>query len=177
MKVSRFIKSCGVATVATLLFTPAAFADSGVFIGASVGSAALEAKDLDFNESDGAQKVMLGYIFDMPVVDFGVELAYADLGNQSDALIDVEATALTGFATAGIDFGLFGFFAKAGMVSWDADVTVLGLSDSDSGTDPAYGLGMRLTFSSIELRAEYEILDVEDIDTFNMASVGVIWRF
>ncbi|MDH3266916.1 MAG: porin family protein [Gammaproteobacteria bacterium] len=177
MKFIRSAKICSAALLASLLFTPAAFADSGFFIGASVGSAALSISDVNFDESDGSRKAMLGFIFDMPVVDFGIEAAYVDLGNQSDGLFDVDATAVTGFVTAGLDWGLFGAFAKAGLVSWDADVSALGLSASESGSDPAYGLGMRLTFSSIELRAEYEVLDVEDLDSFDVASVGVIWRF
>ena len=62
------------------------------------------------------------------------------------------------------------------MVSWDADLDVGGLSDSEDGTDPAYGIGARLTFSSVEARLEYEVFDFDDVDV-DMVSLGVIWRF
>ena len=43
MKFSRFVKSCGVATVAALLLAPAAYADSGFFIGGAYGDLSLDA--------------------------------------------------------------------------------------------------------------------------------------
>jgi hypothetical protein len=51
-----------------------------------------------------------------------------------------------------------------------------GIRDSDDGTDPGYGVGARLTFSSIEVRAEYEVFEFEDADV-DMATVGFVWRF
>jgi len=186
MKVSRFVKSCGVATVATLLFTPAAFADSGFYIGGSIGDAAISFEDvnlgLEFDDSDTAWKGFGGYIFDMPVVDFGIEAGYVDFGAPSETIFDeeigIEVTGLSAFGMVGVDFGLFGMFAKAGMVSWDVDFTLDGMDlGSDDGTDPAYGVGFRLTFSSVEVRAEYEIFDISDAEDVDMISAGVVWRF
>jgi hypothetical protein len=123
---------------------------------------------------------MAGYIFDMPVVDIAIEAAYNDFGSQDGDVLqvpaDVEADGLSAFVVGGVDFGLFGIFAKAGMVSWDAEITAGGLSASEDGTDPAYGVGMRLTFSSIEARLEYEVFDFDDVD-LDMVSLGVLWRF
>ena len=180
MKISQFVKSCGVATVATLLLAPAAFADSGFFIGGSIGDTTID-DGAGFDESDSSYKVMVGYIFDMPAVDFGIEAAYVDFGAPSGDVFQVPAeidvTALTAFGTVGLDWGLFGIFAKAGFVSWDADLEFGGLQGSDDGTDPAYGVGFRLGFSSIEVRAEYEVFDIADTDSVDMLSLGVIWRF
>jgi OOP family OmpA-OmpF porin len=91
----------------------------------------------------------------------------------------VDATALTAFGTAGVDFGMFGFFGKLGVVDWDLKASASGFgSVSESGTDTAYGIGMRLTFSSLEVRAEYELFDISDADDeIDMLSVGVVWRF
>ena len=117
----------------------------------------------------------------MPVVDFAIEAAYVDLGSQSWTVLgetfELDAKAISAFGVAGLDYGLFGFFAKAGLVSWDADIAVAGLQDSDSGSDPAYGLGFRLMFSSVEVRAEYEVFDIADTDSVDMLSLGVLWRF
>ena len=177
MKLSRFAKSCGVATLATLLLTPAAFADSGFFIGGAYGTLDIEDDGGSFDEDSAPYKIMAGYIFDMPVVDIAIEAAWNDFGSQEDdfGLQKLEADGLSAFVVGGVDFGLFGIFAKAGMVSWDADLSGI-FNESESGTDPAYGIGMRLTFSSIEARLEYEVFDFDDVDV-DMVSLGLLWRF
>jgi hypothetical protein len=178
MKLSRFVKRCGVATLATLLLTPAAFADSGFFVGGAYGTLDVDETGTNFDEDSAPYKIMAGYIFDMPVVDIAIEAAYNDFGSQEDnnAQLALDADGLSAFVVGGVDFGLFGIFAKAGMVSWDAELDFGGLSDSEDGTDPAYGLGMRLTFSSVEARLEYELFDFDGVDV-DMVSLGVLWRF
>ena len=178
MKVLRFVKSCGVATLAALLLAPAAYADSGFFVGGAYGTLSVDETGTSFDEDSAPYKIMAGYIFDMPVVDIAIEAAYNDFGSQEDsnALLSLDATGLSAYAVGGVDFGLFGIFAKLGMVSWDADLAVPGLSTSEDGTDPAYGLGMRLTFSSVEARLEYELFDFDGVDV-DMVSLGVLWRF
>lgn len=180
MKVSRFMKRCGVATLATLLLSPAAFADSGFFIGGAYGTLDIDENGANFDQDSAPYKIMAGYIFDMPVVDIAIEAAWNDFGSQDGDVLQVpaaaEADGLSAFVVGGLDFGLFGIFAKAGMVSWDAELNIGGLIDAQDGTDPAYGVGMRLTFSSIEARLEYEMFDFEDVD-LDMVSLGVLWRF
>lgn len=178
MKVTRFTKLRRAAVLAALagsLVGPAAYADSGFYIGGSLGDASVEVDDFGFDENDSASKIFGGFIFDMPVVDFAVEAAYVDLGNPSGVSllgpVELDVTALSAFGVAGLDYGLFGFFAKAGLVSWDDDIS------TESGSDPAYGLGFRLTFSSVEVRTEYEVFDIDDIDNVDMLSLGVLWRF
>lgn len=86
------------------------------------------------------------------------------------------------------DFGFFGVFAKAGLTAWDAggrSSSLGGIADDlgDDGFDPAYGIGARLTFWSIEVRAEYEYFDI-DLDgpggagaDLSMFSLGAAWTF
>ena len=178
MKFANKVRFFAAAAVASLLLAPAAQADSGFYIGASVGDTSIDIDE--FDESDTSWKAYGGYIIDVPVVDFAVELAYLDFGSPSGEILqvpaDIDATGLGAFGLVGIDFGIFGFFAKAGYVSWDADLDLGGLKDSDDGTDLGYGVGARLTFSSLEVRAEYEIFEFEDADV-DMATLGVVWRF
>ena len=181
MKVSRFMKRCGVATLAALLLTPAAYADSGFFLGGAYGDLNFDADTgSNFDQDSAPYKIMAGYIFDMPVFDIAIEAAYNDFGSQEGDVLqvpaDVDATGLSAFVVGGLDFGIFGIFAKAGMVSWDADLNVGGQRGSDDGTDPAYGVGARLMFSSLEARLEYEVFDFDDVD-LDMVSLGLIWRF
>ena len=183
MKVTRFTKLRRAAVLAALagsLVGPAAYADSGFYLGASLGDANVEITN-GFDDNDSASKIFGGFIFDMPVVDFAIEAAYVDLGTVSGTVLgesyEFDSNAISAFGVAGLDYGFFGFFAKAGLVSWDTDMTIAGLSGSDSGSDAAYGLGFRLMFSSVEVRAEYEVFDVSDFDTVDMLSLGVLWRF
>ena len=79
---------------------------------------------------------------------------------------------------AGLELGPIGVFAKAGFIAWDADLSLDGVNQGDeSGTDPAYGVGVRFSLWSAEVRAEYEYFDVGDIDDLTMVSVGVAWTF
>lgn len=164
--------------MASLLLAPAAQADSGFYLGASVGDTSVDLGD--FDESDTSWKGFGGFIWDMPVVDFAVEAAYIDFGSQSGDLFQVpaaiDATGIGAFGLVGLDWGFFGVFAKAGFVSWDADLDLGGLSDSDDGTDSGYGVGLRFMFSSVEVRAEYELFEFEDADV-DMATIGILWRF
>jgi outer membrane immunogenic protein len=188
MTVTRSVFSRGAAALAILvamLMGPAANADSGFYIGGSIGNAAMSAADIDvgidFDDNDSAWKGFAGYIVDMPVVDFGIEAGYVDFGAPSETVLgeefELDVTGLSAFAVLGVDWGFFGMFAKAGMVSWDVDFILDGVDlGSEDGSDSAYGVGFRLTFSSVEVRAEYEVFDVEEVDV-DMVSVGVLWRF
>jgi len=188
MTVTRLVlfrRAAALTALAALLLGSAANADSGFYIGGSVGDAAMSASDIDvgvdFDDSDTAGKIFVGYIVDMPVVDFGIEAAYVDFGAPSETILgeefELDVTGLSAFGTLGVDWGLFGVFAKAGLVSWDADFIVDSVElGSEDGSDSAYGVGFRLTFSSVEVRAEYEVFDVEEVDV-DMVSVGVLWRF
>ena len=181
-----FCRAAALGVLAAMLMGPVAYADSGFYIGGSVGNAAMSVADIDFggsdfDDSDTAWKGFVGYIFDMPVVDFGIEAGYVDFGAPSDTVLgteyDLDVNGLSAFGLVGLDFGLFGVFAKAGVVSWDADFAIDNVNlGSEDGSDAAYGIGFRLNFSSIEVRGEFEVFDIEDADV-DMVSVGVLWRF
>jgi len=149
-------------------------ADSGFYIGAGVGDASV--KDTNFDASDSAYKIFGGYnIGFIPLVDFAVEASYVDFGKPSTSTDSVEVTGLNAFGLAGLSFGPFGIFAKAGAISWDSDSTFGSTSTSDSGTDPAYGVGARFAIGSFSVRAEYEAYDLKaDVD---MVSVSGVFTF
>jgi hypothetical protein len=87
----------------------------------------------------------------------------------------IEVTGVNDFGLAGLSFGPFGVFAKAGMINWDSDATFGTASSSDSGSDAAYGLGARFAIGSFSVRAEYEYYDVEsDLD---MVSLSAAYTF
>jgi hypothetical protein len=161
------------AAVLSLAGTSAAWAEA--YIGAGIGTAGITINS--FDEDDSAMKLIAGYIFDLPAVDFSVEGSYVDFGSPSAADAEIEVTGLDAFAVAGIDFGLIGLFAKAGFIAWDADARASGFAGSDDGTDSAYGVGIRFNVGSLVIRAEYEKFDIDVADDLDMVSASLIWRF
>ena len=150
-------------------------ADSGLYIGAGAGNATI--KGSGFEESDSAYKVFGGYnIGFIPFVDLAVEGSYVDFGKPSTSTESIEASGVNAFGLAGLNFGPFGVFAKAGIVSWNTDTRIGTTNTEDSGTDPAYGLGARLAIGSFAVRAEYEFFDIGDTD-IGMASVSGVFTF
>lgn len=187
----RLISTVAVATLtATVaLIAPAeSRADSGFYVGGSVGQAAIavdvsdQLQTVAFDEEDFAWKAFGGLTFDVPVVDLGIEVGYVDLGAPSGNLLgsqfEVDADGFDAFGVLGFDLGPLGVFAKYGLISWDAKVTIDGAdAGSDDGSDPAYGIGASFGLGSLDIRAEYELFDIEDADDVSMLSVGVVWTF
>lgn len=165
--------------------TQAAYAgnDSGFYLGGSIGnSSADESSDgAALDDSDTGYKVFGGYNFGLvPLVDLALEASYLDFGTQTGDVIgekfDVSSTGLMASALVGLNFGPFGMFAKAGVLDWESDVKVLGFGDTVSGTDPAYGVGAKFQLGSFQLRAEYEVLDLDGLD-MDFYSVGAAYTF
>jgi len=148
-------------------------ADSGFYIGAGAGDASV--KDGAFDASDSASKIFAGYnVGFIPLVDFAVEASYVDFGNPSTAIGNVEITGLSAFGLAGLSFGPFGLFVKAGVIDWDLDSN-FGTSSSETGSDSAYGIGARFAIGPLSVRAEYEVYDLDaDLD---MVSVSGAFTF
>ncbi len=169
--------------------------DSGLYIGGSVGSASIDFSEnrdptldgfdnISVDDSDSAYKVFVGYnIGIIPLLDLAVEGGYVNFGTQTGLItggtipsFDTEIDGWNAFGLVGIDLGPFGLFGKAGFLSWDGDLSNIDLSDMDnSGTDPAYGIGAKFQLGSFQLRAEYEIYDLElsDIDYYSIGAAFV----
>ena len=146
-----------------------------------------------FDEDDTAWKIFGGYKFDLlPVFDLGVEGGYVNLGGPSldvmvpgvDASFGVDTTVFDIFGVANFDIGPVGIFGKVGYAFWDAELTLTDRLDpanndsaSEDGSDIAYGVGASLGLGSLEVRAEYEIFDIEDADDVAMWSIGLVYFF
>ena len=151
-------------------------AESGFYIGLGVGDTTV--KSSDFDESDSGYKVLGGYNFGViPLVDLAVEASYVHFGNPGNDAASAEATGLNAFGLAGLSFGPFGIFAKAGVINWGMDTSDGTVTNSESGTDPAYGVGARLAFGSFSVRAEYEYYDLDSDVEIGMASISGIYTF
>ena len=187
------IRTALVASALLLLFASinAHSGESGFYVGSSVGSAAVEANINEpelpdpppvFDEDDLGWKVFAGYNFALgEAFTLGVEGGYNDLGKPSADVasipISLDPTAWTVYGTAGFDFGPIGVFGKYGLIDWDVDAFVNDFPFSDDGSDPAYGVGLKANLGSWELRAEYEIFDISDVEDVTLLSLGFVYRF
>jgi hypothetical protein len=168
--------------------------ENGVYIGGSIGGSSLEVRDVDeefgafrFSDGDTAYKLFAGF----RILNFlAVEAGYVDLGDPSDIISSIEGEELDvqigvkgwdAFAVGLLPLGPVDLFAKVGVVSWDADISAvideIRDSDSDSGTDAAYGVGVGLRLGHVSLRAEGEQFDIAEAEDVYMFSVGATFTF
>jgi len=162
--------------------TASAGQKSGLYFGGAVGSASLELSrgSVDFSDDDFGYKIFGGYNFGIiPLIDVGVEGSYVDFGEASDAQIfdyKVGVTAWDFFGVGAVNLGPIGLFGKVGQVWWKSDSGILQNVMDKSGSDIAYGIGLRFQLGAIAIRAEYEIFDIDMID-IGYASIGASVTF
>ena len=153
-------------------------ADNGFYVGGSIGQAKAELKEgnLNFDADDTGFKAIAGI---RPLDWLAVEANYVNFGEASDDDVEIDADGVSAFAVGFLAAGPVDLFAKAGLVSWDASVSVdgLGTIGRDDGTDLAYGVGAQLRFLSLGVRAEYEIFDIDGVDDLSMLSIGFTYTF
>jgi opacity protein-like surface antigen len=175
-----------------LSFGVANAADSGFYVGGSVGQATLELPpdpDFAFEESDTAWKLLAGYNWDLGTFNVGIEAGYTYLGEpgvgDSTAFVEYELGGFNAFGVAGFALGPIDLYAKAGFIAWDSEVTIGGsevppefqFSDTVTGSDFGYGIGANWNLGKLGIRAEYEGYDLPDTDTVYMLSIGLLYRF
>jgi OOP family OmpA-OmpF porin len=166
----------------------------GFYMGGSVGKS-------DFDDSnttglitsgtvdgkDTGFKIFGGYQFNQ---NFGVELAYVDLGKASYSGFFGAAPVTGGTVkTSGLNISAvgtlplgsgFALFGKAGLFAWEAkanDVTGgVPFSEKKDGADLSLGIGASYDFTkNFAIRAEWERFKaVGDID---LLSIGVVYKF
>lgn len=178
------------ACLAAMLGSTSVWADSGFYVGGSAGGASIEADfgntppipgvPSSLDEDDTAFKVFGGFMFDLPLIELGVEAGYVDFGEpEIDILGNELSLSTTGYnlwGIAAIESGPVDLFAKLGYFSWELDAEILAASDSADGSDLGYGAGIAFSLGSLQVRGEYEVYDLDDFDVA-MLSVGLVYRF
>ncbi|MEM9404356.1 MAG: outer membrane beta-barrel protein [Pseudomonadota bacterium] len=173
-----------------------ALADSGFYVGGSIGGASIEADIEDdpqlptlpdeIDEDDTGFKVFGGFLWDNPLIDLGVEVGYVDFGepevnvptNVGDVEVGFETSGINLWGIAGTELGPLDVFAKLGYVSWDIEASIQRIQGdvSDDGNDIGYGLGAAFNLGALQIRGEWELYDIDDADV-SMLSLGVAFRF
>lgn len=164
-------------------------ADSGFYVGGAVGAATVEVEFGDtgipeiptsIDEDDTAFKFFAGYNFDLPVVDLGIEAGYVDFGapeiGVDVASVEIDTSGINLWGIASVDAGPIDLFAKLGYLMWDVEISALGESLSDDGSDMGYGVGLAFGLGGVKIRGEYEVYDLDEAD-LSMLSLGVLFQF
>lgn len=179
------MKKLLIAVVASSTFVfSTAFADQGFTVGAAVGSAKTELEDLglgvNFDATDFSWRIFGNY---MLTENFGVEAGYVELGAPEDNVqgipIEIDTSGFNAYLVGSIPVSdTFDLFAKAGVISWDTEISTDGFSISDDGSDLAYGVGAAFNVTdSLSFRGEWESFDISDTDALWMLSVGITIGF
>ena len=116
-----------------------------------------------------------------------VDLGYVDFGTFKATADDQFGTPITAEASAeGLELGLvgrvpigdkFAITARAGQLWWDSKVVLGGMSQSNSGNDFAYGLGVELALNErFVLTGAWQKFDIENTEV-DLLSLGVQLRF
>jgi len=178
----RHIHALSVATALFLVASTPALAN-GFYLGGGVGYAGVQdtaatPSGAEFDESDTAYKAFGGYRFDvLPIVSLSGELGYRDLGNASSGIREYGISGFDYSALAGVGLGPIELFARLGGFQYDLDKTVGGTTTSFDGSAPLYGVGVRFSLFGIGVRAEYELIDLDELDSLEMVSVSAMFEF
>jgi OOP family OmpA-OmpF porin len=196
MNIRKAIALTGLVAAAAVISPLAAAQDSGWYIGASVGQSTFKDScsglpgGVSCDDSDTAFGVFGGYQFNKY---FGGELGYTDLGKTQasglGASADIKAKAFELLAVGTFPITeQFSIYGKLGFFRWDVDASASGpgggVSQSESGTDLTYALGVQYNFTKkFGVRAQYQqYKDAGDAATtgegdINVISVGIVYKF
>lgn len=178
--ISHFLSRYG--AVLLLLFfvavSTAAQAQQNFYGGVSIGSFDGEV----VNGSDTGWKIFGGYQLNQ---NLALEVSYVDLGTVKETFLGstfrAEQSGIAGVIVGSAPINKqFSFFGKIGLFLWDADIKFTNVllfsgSESDSGTDITYGVGLKYDFNKrVGVRAEWD--HYED-DIGDLLSVGVSFNF
>ena len=155
-----------------------AYAESGWYLGASLGNSEVGFQDtdtssIDVDDSDTGFKITTGLKFTI----LAAEASYIDFGKIEGANSSIEVSGFDAFAVMSMGLGPVEAFGKLGGFVWDAEgeysVDDAVSSFEDDGFSPAIGLGVGFNLGDMGVKAEYEYFDIDEFDKISMLSVGV----
>jgi hypothetical protein len=155
----------------------------GVYVGGGVGSANIKDSASNpagtaFDKSDAAYKIFGGYRFDLlPIVSLSGEVGYRNLGTPNTSTAEYKVDGFDFGALAGVGLGPVEVFARVGGMQYNLDKTIGGAKTSFDGSAPVYGVGARFSLFGIGVRAEYEKIDIKELDNAEMISISAFYQF
>jgi hypothetical protein len=164
----------------------------GFYIGAGVGdfSSAVDEIDnlddvddggIDFSDSDNARKVFAGWNFNRFVavqadfVDFGDASGFVSTSARGTS--DVQGIAPSVVGT--LPIGPIELFGRVGLMFYEVDLNLTGGRVIDeSGEDLVWAAGLGFdVLDRLNLRLEYEEIDIQELDEADALWLNVAWKF
>jgi len=157
----------------------------GFYIGAGIGNTfhSSEVKDAldqikEINENSLGWKIFGGF---RPVKFVGIEGGYRNFGTVSSTISgSLFESTMTGWdveALGRLEILIVDVFGKAGVMFWSNEVTLLGQSHGDSGTDFFWGLGAGVHLGPFGGRLEWESLEGGAQDNLSMVTLSATFGF
>jgi OOP family OmpA-OmpF porin len=164
----------------------------GFYIGGGVGdfsSAVDEINSLDdvddvgidFSDSDNAKKIFAGWNFNRFVA---VQADFVDFGNSSGFVTtsasgtsDVQGIAPSVVGT--LPIGPIELFGRVGVMFYEVDLNLTGGRVIDeSGEDLVWSAGLGIdVLDRMNIRLEYEEIDIQELDEADALWLNVAWKF
>lgn len=161
----------------------------GFYLGAGLGDFSTDIDelddvddvDLDFDSDENARKLFAGWRFNRFIA---VQLDFVDFERSRDArdALNVVSTRSDGIAPSVVGtlpLGPIELFARAGILWYDLEIESgnTALVD-DSDRDPIFGAGIGVTLAErVSLRAEYEVVEIDQLDDSHAVWLTAAWRF
>jgi len=150
------------------------YAGAGIgntFFSSEIDDAVEQIKNIDENST--AWKIFGGFNGSRFI---GVEGGYRSFGSVESTVSDqVFKSKTSGWdveALGRVQVAIVDIFAKAGAMFWSSEVTLLGNTMDDSGTDFFWGLGAGVHFGAIGARLEWESVEGAGPDNLSMVSLS-----
>jgi hypothetical protein len=141
----------------------------------------VEEANLDFDSDKSAERIFAGWRFNRVVA---LQLDRVDFKHSRDArnALNVFSTHAEGFAPSVVGtlpLGPVEVFARAGILWYDIEIDRNNTALADnSSRDPVFGAGIGVNLGEhLNLRAEYEVVEIDGLDDPNAVWVTAAWRF
>jgi opacity protein-like surface antigen len=145
-------------------FAGSVAADSLIYGGAMVGQS-----DYD-GETATSAEIHIGTGL-LPLI--GVEGGYVDHGKFDIGANELKANSLYAALRPSVDFGPLHVYGRAGVHSWETELTGSGSTVKDDGVDPMYGVGLEyFLLGPVAIGAAYHVykMDDEDVKNFSLTA-------
>jgi hypothetical protein len=176
----------GVAALALAIALPA-HADSGVYLGGGITRTNIQDSagnpgGVAFEENALGGKLFAGYKLDViPLFKFAAEAGYREAGQATSSPVagDVKYR-VHGFdyaVLAGVGLGPVDLMGRVGAINYRLEKNITGVQRNFDGTAPVYGVGLWFTLFGVGLRAEYERIQIDELDKTGVTSLGMFYQF
>ena len=171
-----------VAAVAAFTSGPAlAENNEGFYLGAGLGDFSADIDnlgDLDL-DSDDASRIFGGWRFNRWVA---VNVDFTDFGRSQGTLntlnISADTEGVTPAVVGTLPLGPVELYGKAGVILYNVEIDAGGPLIDATGEDAVFGFGIGATlFDRLNLRGEYEHVDIERLDDAEAFWLSASWRF